>query len=756
MKCVPLAWILAVILISSVSAVPGPVSAQQEERVTQIYGCQRYSADVTHCDLYLNEIEGYQVEGTSTLIHPLTTGKTLFVDGKVAKALEMRAEYRESIEIANTPDLNPPQFSVSFWMKITKEEPYSHIVSHSNKGQNAGWLFDMFSSGNSTGQLSTTLRFGVFSSNGTIFSPKEVAIPAGDSAFVHIAGTFDGEILVTYMDGELVGQAEFSGDYTADPGVPLRIGSAAYCSSCNRWSGVIDELYMYDRTLSREEINQIYTMSAVTRDLVGQWKFDGDTSDSVGGQDGSSTTMLTSMAFAPDGRLFFTEKNSGEIRVMTPDNKLLKMPFASVNDVYASWEQGMLGIALDPEFQKNHFLYLYYTALIETENGEGGRVINRLVRFTDRDSSGADVKVLMDNIPASRGYHSGGALAFGTDGKLYVTVGDATEHIFAQDPAIVIGKVLRLNKDGTIPPDNPYPGSPVYAIGHRNMYGIAFDDDGVGLIAENGDFHYDEINLIIKGGNYGFPTLQPPNLPPERANNSAIKPLRSYWDAIAPTQMIYYDGDDIPELKGMYLFGTYTGDIYAIKLSEDKRTIVMEQAIDLAHFPFVPTISIAQDPDGRIYYGGYQIYRLDSISERQQNVHTVRVDIPSQLQISDLQVNQKKRELTIDASLMDSLPSDATITARIPRDLIDDITAITVESQDQQLGEQPAALDFEIDASHPDHNTVTIKLGGNLSGDLKLTIATSTVIPEFPAGIMAATAAMIFAVIATVTARKYW
>ena len=87
------------------------------------------------------------------------------------------------------------------------------------------------------------------------------------------------------------------------------------------------------------------------------------------------------------------------------------------------------------------------------------------------------------------------------------------------------------------------------------------------MISENGDFHYDEINIIQKGGNYGFPAPQPANIAPELfTNNSSIKPVRSYWQTIAPTQAIYYDGDEIPQLKNKFLVGTFTGNIYALTL----------------------------------------------------------------------------------------------------------------------------------------------------------------------------------------------
>jgi glucose/arabinose dehydrogenase len=683
----------------------------------ELFGCQQYGRAM-HCDLLLNEIQVNEVRGNSSLINPLTTTDMLFVNGKFGQALEMRGEYRESVEIMNSPELNPKQFSISFWMQSTTIEPYGHIVSHSNRAQTSGWQFDVFRSGASEpGSEVATLRFGVFNTNGTFFSPAQIEIPT--EKFTLITGTFDGSKVRLYMDGLLVGETEFLGEYNADPGLPLRIGSAAYCSSCNRWSGIIDELRMYDRTIGEDEIKQLFDMADVPLGLIGYWKFDGDTKDVFQRNDGTAITMLTSMVFAPDGRLFFTEKNTGAIRIMTPEQKILDNPFASVDDLYASWEQGMLGLAIDPEFNINHHIYVYYTAVVDIENGNGGKVINRVLRFTDNNNTGTDPTVIMDNIPASRGYHSGGAMAFGPDGRLYITVGDATEHIFAQDPSILIGKVLRINKDGTIPQDNPYPNSPVYTMGHRNMYGIAFDDDGTGLVTENGDVRYDEINLITKGGNYGFPTSQPANLPPERANDSSIKPLRSYWDTIAPTQMIYYEGDAVPELKGMFLFGSFTGDIYALKLSEDKKSIVEELKIELSHFPFVPTVGIAQSPDGKIYYGGYQIYTLDLIGERKQILFPIQVNLPSAVNIRDISVDQEQKRILIDANVNGTVAPDAILTMQIPRGLLDNVTTVTIDSP-----QGPNAIEFNIDEFGPDYTTLSVNIGSHASnaGSLKLTI----------------------------------
>src|ERR687889_229382 len=150
------------------------ILAHGQTSPAQLFGCQKYGGAM-HCDLLMNKMDAFEETGNSTLIHPLTTSDTLFVEGKLGRGLEMRGEYRESIEIMNSPELNPKQFSISFWIKSTKIEPYGHIVSHSNRQQTSGWQFDVFrssSSGSGSGQTGSevaTLRFGVFNTNGTLF-----------------------------------------------------------------------------------------------------------------------------------------------------------------------------------------------------------------------------------------------------------------------------------------------------------------------------------------------------------------------------------------------------------------------------------------------------------------------------------------------------------------------------------------------------------------------------------------------------------
>ena len=180
--------------------------------------------------------------------------------------------------------------------------------------------------------------------------------------------------------------------------------------------------------------------------------------------------------------------------------------------------------------------------------------------------------VILDKIPADvNGYYAGGALAFGADDSLYVTVGIGSRPQDSQNASSVLGKVLRINSDGTIPPDNPFPGSPVYTLGHRNNYGIAFDkNSGLGIVTENGDTRYDEVNLIKKGGNYGFPTIQHSTLS-SIINPDFISPIREYETVIAPTQTIFYEGSKFPELHEKFVIESYNdGNLRAFRIYENQ------------------------------------------------------------------------------------------------------------------------------------------------------------------------------------------
>lgn len=612
------------------------------------------------CDRVPNAVTGDSYSSKAKEILQVNAQPS-YVDGPKSKALELDAKRMESVLIPDNPAVNPINFSVSISLKTSRtSQPDGQVISHIDRQGTAGWYFDILSNGTS----SNYARFRISSTDGNFTSSKEIAIES--DKFVNIAATFDGSTLSVYKNGQIVDKTHYYGSFWPYPLVPLSIGAASYSPTQLGWSGIIDEILLYNTSLSDTEMNNIFIAQGHdSNNLVGKWSFDGNLLDSSPDHSsGKLVTLVSSMAFSPDGKLFFSKKNTGQIMILHNDQDTPKT-FVTIPDVYVSWEQGLLGITIDPKYEQNKFIYAYYTM---NDNGEG-QIFNRVVRFTDANGTGTDMKIILDKIPASSGYHSGGALAFGPDDKLYVTVGDATEHIFSQDPSIFIGKILRINRDGTIPVDNPFPGSPVYTLGHRNMYGIAFDKkDGIGIVTENGDIFYDEINYIKKGGNYGFPIFQLPNTDPLLANNTSIKPIRSYRFTLGPTQAIYYEMSKFPELTNKFLFGTFTGYIYALKINKTTMHLTEEDLVNLRFYPFDPVIAISQSPDGEIYFAGYSIYRFESLTKEGTHIYPIKIQKTENVSIEDVKFNNDTQQLSIQIGPQSSIPM--TMNIKVPKLLL--------------------------------------------------------------------------------------
>jgi aldose sugar dehydrogenase len=271
------------------------------------------------------------------------------------------------------------------------------------------------------------------------------------------------------------------------------------------------------------------------------------------------------------------------------DGRLRPAPLATLPVVEDS-ESGLMGLALDPAFPAEPYLYAMYTA------AGAQSTVNRIVRLRLEGDAVREDRVLLDNLPAGR-IHDGGRVKFGPDGRLYATLGDASNAGAAQSPDTLAGKIFRLERDGTIPADNPFPGSPVYSLGHRNPQGLAWQPGTGRLYAtEHGASGNDEVNLIERGANYGWPEAQGAAHPaPYRA------PLAVYTPSVAPAGATFYDADAIPQWRGSFFFATLRGaHLHRLVFDPaDPRRVVVDERLYAGEYGRLR--DVAQGPDGALY-----------------------------------------------------------------------------------------------------------------------------------------------------------
>jgi glucose/arabinose dehydrogenase len=232
-----------------------------------------------------------------------------------------------------------------------------------------------------------------------------------------------------------------------------------------------------------------------------------DNDDSIGTNYADHLDTPWEMTFAPDGRMFVTQR-PGVISVIEGGDLKVWAKLDSV--VEEVGESGLFGIEIDPDFNENRFVYFAYTYATDKSPL---RLVNKIVRYKDNSGTAVFDKVLIDGIEGNY-LHNVGALEFGPDGMLYCTVGERFEPTLAQDMNSLNGKILRMTRDGAIPSDNPFPNSYIYSLGHRNPQGIAFQP-GTNYLwnTEHGPSEEqgccrDEVNRIMPGKNYGWPVIR--------------------------------------------------------------------------------------------------------------------------------------------------------------------------------------------------------------------------------------------------------
>ena len=321
----------------------------------------------------------------------------------------------------------------------------------------------------------------------------------------------------------------------------------------------------------------------------------------------------TAMSVAPDGRLFVSEQG-GRLRVIK-NGALLATPFLTLN-VDSSGERGLLGVAFDPNFATNNFVYVYYTTA-------AAPVHNRVSRFTasasnaDVVAAGSEVQLL--NLPnlSSATNHNGGAIHFGTDGKLYISVGDNANSGNSQVLTTTLGKFLRINADGSIPADNPFVSQTsginkaIWARGLRNPFNFAVDRaNGRIHINDVGENTWEEVNLASAGVNFGWPQTEGPNPPGSAGVRYPIYAYEHAGGGCAIVGAAFYrpvTANFPAEYAGRYFFGDLCGGFIRM-LSPPSYTSAAGFATGISSL-----VDIQVAPDGSLYYlarDGGEVFRV--------------------------------------------------------------------------------------------------------------------------------------------------
>src|SRR5438128_5627797 len=271
------------------------------------------------------------------------------------------------------------------------------------------------------------------------------------------------------------------------------------------------------------------------------------------------------LAFASDGRVFCWEATPANIPIIARE-MITPTPFYTLTGTATAGERGLLGLALDPDFLTTPYVYAY-----QTYNDVANRTIyNRIVRILANGNVGTSPTVILQMPPLSAATnHNGGVIAFGPDRKLWAVVGENANPSLAQDRMSRLGKVLRMNSDGSAPPDNPFYGSLsvenlIYTYGHRNMFGIAWHPvTGHAYVTENGPNCNDEGNLLSAGDNYGWgpaATCSTPPAPPGNTNHdgpSPGMPIDRWTPTVGPTNAAFYTGSLVTHSRNDLKFGAY-------------------------------------------------------------------------------------------------------------------------------------------------------------------------------------------------------
>ncbi|MEO5682475.1 MAG: PQQ-dependent sugar dehydrogenase [Chitinophagaceae bacterium] len=298
--------------------------------------------------------------------------------------------------------------------------------------------------------------------------------------------------------------------------------------------------------------------------------------------------------WGPDNKIWVTERNGRISRVDTASGAV--SPLFTIAEVKAQGEGGLLGMVLHPNFTANPYVYVAY------DYEQAGSYKEKIVRYSFNGTSLTSPFTIIDNISASS-IHNGCRLLISADLKLFISTGDASNQSLPQNSTSVNGKILRLNLDGSIPADNPVAGSPIWSKGHRNPQGLVFVNNAL-FSSEHGPDSDDEINIIEKGRNFGWPDVKGfCNESAEASFCSASnvkEPIKAWTPTLAVSGMGYYTADAIPQFKNSLLVATLKGSrLMQLKLNDAHTTITATTELLSDEYGRLRDVCIS--PDGKVY-----------------------------------------------------------------------------------------------------------------------------------------------------------
>lgn len=311
--------------------------------------------------------------------------------------------------------------------------------------------------------------------------------------------------------------------------------------------------------------------------------------------------------FLPDGRIVYGERNTGRVMLLNPANGNLSVLY-TITKVRSNGEQGLLGLAVDPGWPTKPFVYAYATRQATT-------LQNQIVKIEVDGGKGVSHRVIWRLDTTAGTYHDGGHIDFGPDGKLYAVVGEGHDSANAQDLTNDAGKVLRMNRSGSAPRDNPFEGSLIFTYGLRNSFGFAFDpQSGTLWETENGPGCMDEINVEEAGENHAWGSHQTcsgsePGNTNQDGPEPRVLPLRWFTPTIAPTGLAFCEDCGISGADGALYFGAFnTGEIRQITLTADRKDV---SSMSVAFEFSGQVLSLQAAPDGGVYFSSPEaIYHL--------------------------------------------------------------------------------------------------------------------------------------------------